>query len=94
MRAEVARRLLGVDAGASVAEVDSAYRQAARSAHPDVGGDAARFAELTAARGALTRSVAAGARVVPALVVRHDRRRRVLHAVLARLPSAPPPRVR
>ncbi len=94
MRPEVARRVLGVDAGASAVEVDRAYRRAVRSAHPDVGGDAARFAELTAARRALCGSAAAAARAVPPLVVRHARRRRVLHAVRACLSSAPPPRVR
>jgi acetylornithine/succinyldiaminopimelate/putrescine aminotransferase len=91
MAPEVARRLLGVSARATAAEVDVAYRAAVRTAHPDVGGDAARFAELTAARRVLAGPASASrARSVPPLVVRHSRRRRVLHAVRVRLSSIQP----
>jgi len=94
MGPEVARRLLGVDVRASMADVDRAYRRAVRTAHPDVGGDAVRFAELTAARRVLaSRASAPATRSVPPLRVRSSRRRRVLHAFRARL-SPIRPRIR
>lgn len=37
---------LGLTAKATAAEIKSAYRKAVKSAHPDVGGDATKFAEI------------------------------------------------
>ncbi len=41
--------VLGVPTDASAAEIKAAYRRLARTAHPDLGGSAARFDELTSA---------------------------------------------
>src|SRR5262249_19789238 len=49
MTARRARRLLGGRAGASPAELRAAWRQAAKAAHPDRGGDPDRFREVTQA---------------------------------------------
>ena len=60
-------RLLGVRPGATADEVARAWRALAARHHPDVGGDAAHFRDLVAARDrllALTRNPA------PVLVVR------------------------
>ena len=48
-----ARRLLDVDGDATADEVRSAFRRRARTAHPDGGGAAERFRDLTAARDVL-----------------------------------------
>ncbi len=40
---------LGVARDAGEAEIRAAFRQAAKSAHPDQGGDVESFAQLTAA---------------------------------------------
>lgn len=45
-----ALKLLGLPAGSSNRQVESAFKNAARRYHPDVGGDAARFRSLLAAR--------------------------------------------
>jgi len=45
-----AAQLLGVDAGASAADVERAFRLKARSSHPDAGGADDAFIRLTAAR--------------------------------------------
>lgn len=44
--------ILGVQRGASEAEIQSAYRNKARMAHPDSGGSTAAMAEVNAARDA------------------------------------------
>ena len=46
-------RALGLEPGASDAQIESAFRKAARRHHPDVGGDPARFRALVDARNAL-----------------------------------------
>jgi DnaJ-class molecular chaperone len=46
MTDEDAFRLLGLEPGASPAEVRAAYRHKAKAAHPDAGGDAEAFEEL------------------------------------------------
>lgn len=43
---ERARRVLGLDADATRADVHTAFRRAAKTHHPDAGGDAAAFVEL------------------------------------------------
>lgn len=50
-------QVLGVSASASRADVDAAYRQKARGAHPDTGGSDAAMARLNAARDAAYRAV-------------------------------------
>src|SRR5450631_171980 len=52
---ECHRQLLGLPLGRrlSGAEIHRAYQRAAKSAHPDAGGSAGRFLELSAARDAL-----------------------------------------
>jgi len=93
VRREDARRLLGVGPGATLAEVERAFRRRVRTTHPDRGGDPAQFRQLVAARAALT----GGSRVpvsATRLVVRHSRVRRLTRALRARLPWAPAPRVR
>jgi hypothetical protein len=45
--------VLGVTQGATAAEIDAAYRDKAKKAHPDRGGSTERMAELNAARAAL-----------------------------------------
>lgn len=45
--------LLGIAPGASADDIDAAYRQKAKSAHPDAGGSAALMHELNEARRAL-----------------------------------------
>jgi hypothetical protein len=52
---ECHRQLLGLPLGRrlSGAEIHRAYKRAAKSAHPDAGGSAGRFLELSAARDAL-----------------------------------------
>jgi hypothetical protein len=49
------RQMLGLpfDRGLSVAEIHRAFKRAAKTAHPDGGGNAQAFLELTAARDAL-----------------------------------------
>lgn len=53
-RIEAAREL-GVPSGAAPALVEKAFRRAARSRHPDVGGDALAFRRATEARAVLLR---------------------------------------
>ncbi|QYG91446.1 hypothetical protein HC251_02670 [Iamia sp. SCSIO 61187] len=53
-RTEAAREL-GVPSGAAPALVEKAFRRAARSRHPDVGGDAVAFRRATEARAVLLR---------------------------------------
>lgn len=53
MSAERAASLLGVQAGASRDEIESAYRRLIQRVHPDVGGAAGLAAELTEARATL-----------------------------------------
>lgn len=50
-----ARKILGVEEGASEAEIQSAYRTRMRTAHPDQGGSADAAARLNAARDRLIR---------------------------------------
>jgi hypothetical protein len=88
MRYDEARRLLGVPAGASVADVGRAFRRRARETHPDSGGDSEAFRRLVAARLLL-----AGVHPRPRLVVRRSRARRLLRALRSRMPNARPPRV-
>jgi len=52
-----ARRILGVGAQATVAEIRSAYRRKMATAHPDRGGSNAEAARLTAARDRLLRKM-------------------------------------
>ncbi len=42
-------KVLGIDRGATEAEIRDAYRRRARETHPDVGGDAAEFQAVQAA---------------------------------------------
>jgi len=94
VRREDARRLLGVALDATADDVDRAFRRRVRTAHPDRGGDAATFRRLVEARTTLTTAPAASGRSTTRLVVRHALVRRLVRAVRARLPGAPPPRVR
>ncbi|MCB0992203.1 MAG: DnaJ domain-containing protein [Acidimicrobiales bacterium] len=55
---ERARRVLGIDRGATRADVNAAFRRAAKTHHPDAGGDAEKFVEL---RWAYERALAAAA---------------------------------
>lgn len=48
-----ARRVLGLDAGATRTEIREAHRRIAADIHPDRGGDNARLAQLNAARDTL-----------------------------------------
>ncbi len=45
-----ARRILGVEAGASVADIQAAYTRLMRAVHPDKGGTAGLAAQLNTAR--------------------------------------------
>ncbi|HRN83247.1 MAG TPA: DnaJ domain-containing protein [Hyphomicrobium sp.] len=47
--------ILGVSPSASIADIERAFRAAARKAHPDAGGSTAAMAELNAARDAALR---------------------------------------
>jgi hypothetical protein len=53
MSADEARRILGVEAGASRAEILAAHKRLMRMAHPDAGGTAGLAAQLNAARDVL-----------------------------------------
>jgi hypothetical protein len=61
-----AAAVLGVQPGATADEIHAAYRQAARRAHPDTGGDEASFRRVTEAYESLLRhrSIAAAPTVV------------------------------
>ncbi|PZQ65703.1 MAG: molecular chaperone DnaJ [Phenylobacterium zucineum] len=50
MSADEARRILGVEAGASKAEIQAAYTRLMRAVHPDKGGTAGLAAQLNTAR--------------------------------------------
>ena len=50
MSAAEARRILGVEEGATPEEIQAAYARLMRRAHPDAGGTAGLAAQLTAAR--------------------------------------------
>ena len=50
MSLEEARRILGVDATAGRADIERAYRNRMRGAHPDQGGTTAMAARVNAAR--------------------------------------------
>jgi hypothetical protein len=56
---ERCRRMLGLPLGRRLfgPEINRAYKQAAKKAHPDVGGDERAFLELSAARDALMKSL-------------------------------------
>ncbi len=71
-RVEAAREL-GVPSGAAPALVEKAFRRAARSRHPDVGGDPGAFRRATEARAVLLRPrpVDPFDRVVQVLVRHH-----------------------
>ena len=71
-RLEAAREL-GVPHGAAPALVEKAFRRAARSRHPDVGGDPGAFRRATEARAVLLRPRPAVPleRVVQVLVRNH-----------------------
>jgi len=85
MHREGARRLLGVGPGAADGDIEAGFRRAARTAHPDRGGDAAVFRDLVAARDLLLSSP--GRRVDgPVPTIRRSPGRRLLRAVRARLP--------
>lgn len=96
MSLQHARRTVGVPPDASPEEVDRAFRRLARRLHPDRGGDAARFRELTQARVVLRG--AASDEFRPPLVVVHRRSwwRRIVTAlvVVMRRRPRPTPRVR
>jgi hypothetical protein len=51
--------VLGVRPGASAADIETAYRRAAKLAHPDTGGSDSAMSELNAARDEAMRKVAA-----------------------------------
>ena len=51
-----ARRILGVEPGASKAEIQAAYARLMRAVHPDKGGTAGLAAQLNAARDRLLKS--------------------------------------
>ncbi|MEW5688039.1 MAG: DnaJ domain-containing protein [Pseudomonadota bacterium] len=53
MSAAEARRILGVEAGASTTEIQAAYTRLMRAVHPDKGGTAGLAAQLNAARDTL-----------------------------------------
>lgn len=71
-RVEAAREL-GVPSGAAPALVEKAFRRAARSRHPDVGGDAVAFRRATEARAILLRPRPADTmdRVVQVIIRHH-----------------------
>lgn len=69
MGPETARVMLGVSPEASRRDVDRAFRQLVRSAHPDRGGDPAHFRRLVAARIALAEGRRGSART-PLIVIR------------------------
>lgn len=71
MQRDAARRLLGVESGASQAEVERAFRRLVRGSHPDHGGDPARFRELTEARRLLLGLAAAPPRTAPRVAAPH-----------------------
>lgn len=50
-------QILGIDPGATGAEVRRAYREKAKSSHPDVGGDVAEFQEISRAYAVLSNPV-------------------------------------
>lgn len=50
MSAAEARRILGVEEGATAADIQAAYTRLMRAVHPDVGGTAGLAAQLNAAR--------------------------------------------
>jgi hypothetical protein len=56
MSLDEARRILGVEPGASVEEVQAAYARLMRAVHPDKGGSAGLAAQLNAARDRLLKS--------------------------------------
>ena len=56
MSAEDARRILGVEPGATRQEIQAAYTRLMRMAHPDHGGTAGLAAQLNAARDCLLKS--------------------------------------
>lgn len=56
MSAAEARRILGVEEGASREEIQAAYTRLMRMAHPDKGGTAGLAAQLNAARDRLLRN--------------------------------------
>lgn len=56
MSLDEARRILGVEQGASVEEIQAAYARLMRAVHPDKGGSAGLAAQLNAARDRLLKS--------------------------------------
>ena len=86
MHREAARRLLGVRPGVAANDIEAAFRRAARSAHPDRGGDAELFRDLVTARDLLVARLA-GRVDGPVLTIRRSPGRRLYRAVRARLPS-------
>ncbi|MCU1452560.1 MAG: DnaJ domain [Acidimicrobiales bacterium] len=60
-----ARALLGLRSGADAVEVERAFRDLARAAHPDRGGDPVEFQALVEARNLLRRAADRAVLVVP-----------------------------
>lgn len=65
-----ARAVLGVSPAATPAELRRAFREAAKSAHPDAGGDPERFREVVEAHRLLSEPVPAGRIIQPPATVR------------------------
>ncbi len=91
MEVVTARRTLGVPPTAGIQDIERAFRAAARSSHPDQGGDPAAFQRLVEARETLRRPPPA-----PLTVVHRRPWRPLLASVRRRLPPhrTRPPRVR
>lgn len=93
-RAEAAREL-GVPRGAAPALVEKAFRRAARSRHPDVGGDPVAFRRATEARAVLLRPAPPDPMYrVAQLIVRYHPVVRIVEALVREVDRRTAPRPR